>query len=45
LTRVDCGAGALLGVFDIDSDLPDALDQIDVDGLSCVLALVFSRGL
>ena len=36
-------SGALIGVFDIDSDQPDAFDQADSDGLSAILAAVFSR--
>ena len=31
----------LLGVFDIDSDKPDAFDTDDVDGLSRILKFVF----
>ena len=31
----------LLGVFDIDSDKPDAFDTDDVDGLSHILKFVF----
>ncbi|MCF6316781.1 MAG: GAF domain-containing protein [Marinosulfonomonas sp.] len=33
--------GALLGVFDIDSNQPDAFDQQDVDGLANILMSVF----
>jgi GAF domain-containing protein len=33
--------GALIGVFDIDSDRVDAFDQTDADGLSGVLAVAF----
>lgn len=36
-------SGGLIGVFDIDSDQPDAFDQADSDGLSAILAAVFSR--
>jgi len=36
-------SGDLIGVFDIDSDQPDAFDQADSDGLSAILAAVFSR--
>ncbi|MEO0939361.1 MAG: GAF domain-containing protein [Pseudomonadota bacterium] len=36
------GAGRLLGVFDIDSDLPDAFTQEDADRLGGMLARVFS---
>ena len=34
-------AGAVIGVLDIDSDQPDALDQTDADGLSAILATTF----
>jgi len=34
-------AGVLLGVFDIDSDQPDAFDDADVAGLSGILDSVF----
>jgi len=34
-------AGALLGVFDIDSNQVDAFDQEDVDGLANILTSVF----
>ncbi len=34
-------AGELLGVLDIDSDLPDAFDQNDVDGLQSILEKAF----
>jgi len=37
------GSGALLGVFDIDSNLPDAFGQEDVDGLASILTSVFGR--
>lgn len=33
--------GALLAVFDIDSDLPDAFDQSDAEGLEKILRDVF----
>ena len=36
-------SGDLIGVFDIDSDQPDAFDQADSDGLCAILAAVFSR--
>jgi L-methionine (R)-S-oxide reductase len=36
-------SGGLIGVFDIDSDQPDAFDQADSDGLCAILAAVFSR--
>lgn len=35
--------GALIGVFDIDSDMPDAFDQADAAALSAILAAVFGR--
>lgn len=35
------GAGRLLGVFDIDSDLPDAFTQEDADRLQAILSEVF----
>jgi len=37
------GAGALLGVLDIDSDRPDAFDRTDAEGLSALLAQTFAR--
>ena len=37
-------AGQVIGVFDIDSDQPDAFEQADADGLSRILAQVFGRG-
>lgn len=37
------GQGALIGVFDIDSDRPDAFDQQDADQLSAILQQVFAR--
>ena len=36
------GAGKLLGVFDIDSDQPDAFTAEDADALQSILADVFS---
>jgi L-methionine (R)-S-oxide reductase len=36
------GTGRLIGVFDIDSDQPDAFDQDDADALTAILAKVFS---
>jgi len=36
-------AGALLGVFDIDSNQPDAFDEEDAEALVAILASVFSR--
>ena len=35
--------GELLGVFDIDSDQPDAFTQTDADALADILAMVFGR--
>jgi len=35
--------GDLLGVFDIDSDKPDAFTQEDADELSAILKAVFAR--
>jgi GAF domain-containing protein len=35
------GAGRLLGVLDIDSDLPDAFTQEDADRLQAILSEVF----
>lgn len=37
------GTGALLGVFDIDSNQADAFDAQDADGLALILAAVFGR--
>jgi GAF domain-containing protein len=37
------GAGRLIGVFDIDSDLPDAFGPADAEGLGAILAGVFGR--
>jgi L-methionine (R)-S-oxide reductase len=36
------GAGRLLGVFDIDSDQPDAFTDVDAEALQSILADVFS---
>ena len=36
-------AGALIGVFDIDSDQPDIFTQDDVEGLQTMLNAVFAR--
>lgn len=36
------GAGQLLGVFDIDSDQPDAFTEADAQALQSILADVFS---
>jgi GAF domain-containing protein len=37
------GSGALLGVFDIDSNQPDAFDQVDADELGAILEEIFQR--
>ncbi|CAA9401054.1 MAG: hypothetical protein AVDCRST_MAG15-1083 [uncultured Rubellimicrobium sp.] len=37
------GAGRLLGVFDIDSDQPDAFDEEDVRELGAILSDTFGR--
>lgn len=39
------GAGDLLGVFDLDSDQPDAFTQEDADRLAQILALVFESAI
>jgi len=36
-------SGALIAVFDIDSNQPDAFDEADARGLSALLADVFAR--
>lgn len=36
-------SGALLGVFDIDSNQPDAFDVLDADGLAAILSTVFGK--
>lgn len=36
------GAGTLLGVFDIDSDQPDAFTRDDADALTAILASTFA---
>ena len=36
-------SGALIGVFDIDSDQPDAFTQTDADALTDILYSVFAR--
>ena len=36
-------AGAVIGVFDIDSNQPDAFDHADADALAAILHLVFSQ--
>lgn len=37
------GAGDLLGVFDIDSDQPDAFTQEDADQMTAILAAAFKN--
>lgn len=37
------GAGELLGVFDIDSNQPDAFSQADAAGLAAILADTFGK--
>lgn len=37
------GAGALIGVFDIDSDQPEAFTQQDADHLAAILRQAFNR--
>lgn len=37
------GAGDLLGVFDLDSDQPDAFTQEDADALTAILAKTFAN--
>ncbi|MBE1294495.1 MAG: GAF domain-containing protein [Rhodobacteraceae bacterium] len=37
------GAGELLGVFDIDSDQPDAFTQVDADQMAAILAATFKN--
>jgi GAF domain-containing protein len=37
------GAGSLIGVFDIDSNQPDAFDQSDADALVEILQQTFSQ--
>ena len=41
---VEDASGTLIGVFDIDSDQPDAFTQEDADALAAILASVFGRG-
>ena len=36
-------AGDVIGVFDIDSNLPDAFTQNDADALTAILSSVFAR--
>lgn len=36
-------AGAVIGVFDIDSNQPNAFDRADADALAAILHLVFSQ--
>ena len=37
------GAGALIGVFDIDSDQPDAFTKADATALAAILAETFAK--
>ncbi len=37
------GSGSLLGVFDVDSDQPDAFTEEDAKEISAILATVFSK--
>lgn len=37
------GAGALIGVFDIDSDQPDAFTKADATALTAILAETFAK--
>lgn len=37
------GAGALIGVFDIDSDQPDAFTEADATALAAILAETFAK--
>ena len=37
------GAGTLIGVFDIDSNLPNAFSQQDASALAAILSAVFAR--
>lgn len=37
------GTGAVIGVFDIDSDQPDAFTQEDADAMTQILQSVFAR--
>lgn len=39
------GAGRLIAVFDIDSDLPDAFTTADAEGLQAILDATFARDL
>ncbi|TCL00646.1 GAF domain-containing protein [Shimia isoporae] len=42
---VENGAGDLLGVFDLDSDQPDAFTQEDADALTDLLSKVFAKAI
>jgi GAF domain-containing protein len=35
-------AGQLIAVFDVDSEMPDAFDDLDAQGLERILAEVFA---
>lgn len=37
-------SGAVIGVFDIDSDQPDAFTQADAEALAAILADTFAKG-
>ena len=39
------GSGRLIGVFDIDSNQPDAFDRADADALQAILDTTFARDL
>jgi L-methionine (R)-S-oxide reductase len=36
-------AGSIVGVLDVDSDLPDAFSQVDVEGLERIAALIHAQ--
>jgi L-methionine (R)-S-oxide reductase len=36
-------AGSIVGVLDVDSDLPDAFSEVDVEGLERIAALIHAR--
>lgn len=38
------GAGAIVGVLDVDSDKPNAFSQADVDGLTIIVAMIHGSG-
>jgi len=41
---VENAQGQLIGVFDIDSDQPNAFDERDAEALSDILMVVFAKG-